>query len=233
MMAALGLLLVALGWVLYRDWQFWFPQTDSDGSASATQVESEGPSSPENTSTNGPSTASTHLEGGRITRSAPEPPAPLQPMGAIVLDRAMLPPLQVEVVAGNERHIVQPVSPAVNVDLQPSGQNRPGTVSPGAVIEASERVRLSADTAHVVSRPVEPSYPMLAKQMKVQGAVVLEAQIGKDGNIQDLHVITGPTILSSAAVDAVRQWRFKPYLHAGQAVETQARITVNFTISAY
>ncbi len=83
----------------------------------------------------------------------------------------------------------------------------------------------------LLSRPVQPNYPLLAKEMKVQGAVVLEALIGRDGNIQDLHVLSGPTILSTAAREAVKQWRFRPYLQSGQAVETEARITVNFTIS--
>ncbi len=78
---------------------------------------------------------------------------------------------------------------------------------------------------------MEPNYPVLAKQMKVQGAVILQALIGKNGNIQDLHVLSGPAILSEAARQAVKQWHFKPYLLAGQAVETEARITVNFTIS--
>jgi protein TonB len=83
----------------------------------------------------------------------------------------------------------------------------------------------------VVSRPVDPTYPLLAKQMKVQGSVVLQALIGKDGNIQELRVVSGPTILSAAAREAVKQWRFKPYFQSGQAVDTEARITVNFTIS--
>ena len=97
--------------------------------------------------------------------------------------------------------------------------------------DATGRVHLSPGAAQILSRPVEPSYPLLAKQMKVQGAVVLEALIGRDGNIQDLHVLSGPTILSTAAREAVKQWRFRPYLQSGQAVETEARITVNFTIS--
>jgi len=80
---------------------------------------------------------------------------------------------------------------------------------------------------------VQPEYPVLAKQMKVQGAVVLQALIGREGSIQDLHVVTGPAILAAAAQEAVRQWHFKPYLQNGQAVETEARITVNFTISTY
>jgi protein TonB len=67
--------------------------------------------------------------------------------------------------------------------------------------------------------------------MKVQGSVVLQALIGRDGNIEDLHVVSGPAILSSAAMQAVKQWRFRPYYLSGEPVETQARITVNFTIS--
>ena len=66
--------------------------------------------------------------------------------------------------------------------------------------------------------------------MKVQGSVVLQAVVGADGNIENLRVLSGPAILSVAAQQAVRQWRFKPYLQNGQPVETKARITVNFSI---
>jgi protein TonB len=84
----------------------------------------------------------------------------------------------------------------------------------------------------VISR-VDPSYPLLAKQMKVQGAVILEALISKNGSIQDIQVLSGPAILSEAAREAVKQWHFKPYYQSGRPVETEARITVNFTISTY
>jgi periplasmic protein TonB len=70
----------------------------------------------------------------------------------------------------------------------------------------------------------------LAREMKIQGAVVLNALIGRAGNIQHIRVLSGPTILSAAAQEAVKQWRFRPYLQSGQAVETEARIIVNFTI---
>jgi protein TonB len=76
-----------------------------------------------------------------------------------------------------------------------------------------------------------PDYPRLARQMKVEGTVILQAMISKDGSIQELQVLSGPGILSTAAREAVKQWHFKPYLVNGQPVETQARITVNFTIS--
>jgi protein TonB len=67
--------------------------------------------------------------------------------------------------------------------------------------------------------------------MKVQGSVILQALIGRDGAIQNLHVVSGPPILAGAAEQAVRQWRFKPHYLGNEAVETQANITVNFTIS--
>ena len=72
---------------------------------------------------------------------------------------------------------------------------------------------------------------MLARQMKVQGSVVLQVLIGRDGLIQNLQVVSGPPILASAAREAVRQWHFKPHYEGTESVETQARITVNFTIS--
>ena len=58
----------------------------------------------------------------------------------------------------------------------------------------------------------------------------MQAVIGADGNIENLQVVSGPAILTAAAQQAVRQWRFKPYLQNGEAVETKARITVNFSI---
>ena len=124
----------------------------------------------------------------------------------------------------------------MKVDLQPQPPASPSQAAAKrasdstGVTAAAGRVRLSPSAAGIVSRSVEPNYPLLAKQMKVEGAVVLNALIGRDGNIQQLQVLSGPTILSAAAREAVQQWRFKPYLQLGQAVETESRITVNFTI---
>jgi protein TonB len=67
--------------------------------------------------------------------------------------------------------------------------------------------------------------------MKVQGSVLLQAFIGVDGVVRDLRVLSGPPILASAAREAARGWRFRPYLQHGQPVETQATIAVNFTIN--
>ncbi len=75
------------------------------------------------------------------------------------------------------------------------------------------------------------SYPLLDRAMAVQGSVLMQALIGVDGLVQDLRVISGPAILVPAARQAVRNWRFKPFLQNGKPVETQARVTVNFAIN--
>ena len=121
---------------------------------------------------------------------------------------------------------VQPGTPASAT--QAASREKPSDST--GVVAAAGRVRLSPNATGIVSRSVEPDYPLLAKQMKVEGAVVLNALIGRDGNIQKLQVLSGPAILSAAAREAVQQWRFRPYLQSGEAVETESRITVNFTI---
>ena len=102
---------------------------------------------------------------------------------------------------------------------------------PTAVVSVGDHVQLSPQTAQSVSVSVPPDYPLLARQMKVQGAVRLQALISREGTIQELQILSGPSILATAAREAVKQWHFKPYIQNGQPVETQARITVNFTIS--
>jgi len=75
-----------------------------------------------------------------------------------------------------------------------------------------------------------PSYPLLTQATAVQGSVLLQTLIAADGSVEEMRVISGPTILVSAARQAVQQWKFKPYLLNGKPVETYARVTVNFTI---
>jgi TonB family protein len=177
----------------------------------------------------------------KATKVAPKPAVTVAdtsaPLAPVVTNRAVLPPLEIQVVAGNRHQTVQAKNNSVGLDMGSAGSSEPATPTTNDVVSnasqsTAEHVQLSTDTAQVVTHPVEPNYPLLAKEMKVQGSVVLEAMIGKDGKIQDLRTVSGPSILSSAAREAVQQWRFKPYLQAGQAVETVAKITVNFTISA-
>jgi protein TonB len=75
---------------------------------------------------------------------------------------------------------------------------------------------------------VEPVYPRMAVLANMQGEVKLHALIAKDGSIQSLSLSSGPPILARAALDAVRQWRYRPYILNGQPVEVETFITVNF-----
>jgi len=166
------------------------------------------------------------------------PPSTEAAIPAPTVTRKVLPPLAVEVFAGGRPVPLQSKpTVAVHVDTSNGIQGRaatPGgdaTVAGGSDPSSPGRVRISAEALQVLSHPVDPNYPLLAREMKVQGSVILDAYIARDGSIQALKIVSGPTILATAAMEAVRQWRFKPYLQAGQAVETEARITVNFTIS--
>ena len=77
---------------------------------------------------------------------------------------------------------------------------------------------------------VEPEYPEAAKQQHIQGLVILEVNVGKDGGVQELTVISGNSMLAIAASDAVRKWRFRPLLQNGRAVQFLTRIKVDFVL---
>jgi periplasmic protein TonB len=239
MLVALALLLVALVLVLFKNRDFLFPSSTTTESEPVDQPASGTAAKPRSRASNGRRTASVSPKPkphATATANAPSAKAELAP---VITNRTLLPPLEVEVVAGNQHRIIQPGSNSIKVEVQRSGTSAAAAVtSPAAggdggstAAGPSERVVLSPDTTQIVSHHVEPTYPLLAKQMKVQGSVVLQALVGKEGNIQNLQVLSGPAILSSAAREAVKQWRFKPYYQAGHPVETEARITVNFTIS--
>lgn len=78
---------------------------------------------------------------------------------------------------------------------------------------------------------VQPQYPPLARQARVQGIVVLRAVISRDGKIENLQVIGGHPLLVKSAMDAVRQWRYRPYYLNNEPVEVETQVTVNFTLS--
>ncbi len=243
MLGSLCLLLLALGIVLWHDRDFWFPETpeaESDQSAENSPIARKAPAQPTAVSKPAPPGKTTHHVALHIETPAPSTPALSTPVPPVAITaRTVLPPLDVEVVAGDTHRTIRPGSSSVHVELQPGVPAEPirevdatSTESAANVTSnTAERVQMSADASEIVTHPVRPNYPLLARQMKVQGSVILLALIGKDGIIQNLRVVSGPRILASAAQDAVRRWRFKPHLQDSEAVETQAQITVNFTIS--
>jgi protein TonB len=80
-------------------------------------------------------------------------------------------------------------------------------------------------------RRVQPTYPPLARNARIQGKVVLTAIISKTGTIENLQLVSGHPMLVPAAIDAVSQWRYRPYILNGDPIEVETQITVNFTLS--
>ena len=78
---------------------------------------------------------------------------------------------------------------------------------------------------------VEPRYPPLAIQAHIQGQVVLQAMISRSGLIENLQLVSGHPMLAQAAIDAVSQWRYRPYVLNGEPVDVQTQVTVNFILS--
>jgi periplasmic protein TonB len=255
MVGSLCLLLLALGIVLWRNRDFWFPgsqeetqEAELDQPLESSPAAGVAPAQPAMASTKPAIKARTKTKAkhhvASAAKAAAPAPAPTTPPPAVETTRTVLPPLEVEVVAGDTHRKIRPGSSSVRVDLQPGAPPQPVTeaavtrnrnedteTAAKVTTEAAERVEMSAGTSDIVTTPVRPNYPLLARQMKVQGSVILQALISKDGVIQNLKVVSGPHILAGAAQDAVRQWHFKPHVVGNEAVETQAKITVNFTIS--
>jgi protein TonB len=249
LLLALALLVVAIAVVVVGDRQFWFgPEPlvlDSDGTEPAvappaqpvpsatqpTQPSSTQPTPPSATQPTQkmpvPAPAATPVakKHARAVKGPVRSAAKAAPKAAnsptVATTRTVLPPMDVDVVAGDGHQTVRPANKAAKVEILTPGS----APKVGAVTNAIGRERISGDAAQS-----EASYPLLAQNMNVQGSVVLQAIIGADGIIENVHVLSGPAILAAAAQQAVREWRFKPVLQNGQPVETKANITVNFTI---
>jgi protein TonB len=78
---------------------------------------------------------------------------------------------------------------------------------------------------------VQPQYPTLARQARIQGVVVLRALITRGGKIENLQVVSGHPLLVKSAMDAVLQWRYRPYYLNNEPVEVETQVMVNFTLS--
>jgi protein TonB len=140
-------------------------------------------------------------------------------------------------------HDEGPITPP---DLPPgvwgsTGSNSPagvlnsiGTSTPLAVLKPpalTHPLRISHWAEGNLIYRVQPVYPPLARQARIQGAVQLRAIISRTGTIEHLTVESGHPMLSGAAIDAVRQWRYRPYLLNDEPVEIETEITVNFVLS--
>jgi protein TonB len=99
-------------------------------------------------------------------------------------------------------------------------------------VATPQRVRVSQGVSQgLLIKKVQPAYPPLARQARIQGQVLLQAEISKDGAIQNLRLISGHPMLAPSAIEAVKQWRYKPYYLNGEPVEVETQITVIFSLS--
>jgi TonB family protein len=107
----------------------------------------------------------------------------------------------------------------------------PGELQHASALEPAGTVEVAPDVAEgSMLHRVEPEYPEEARKQGIQGAVVLEVRIARDGAIQNVKLVSGQPSLANAAIAAVKQWRFRPRLVQGQPVEMQTSITLNFRL---
>ena len=99
--------------------------------------------------------------------------------------------------------------------------------------DAPEHVRVQAGvTRGMLIKKVPPKYPKKARKNHIEGTVILHAKISKEGDIADLSVISGDPMLTQAALDAVKEWKYRPYLVEGKPVAVETEIRVNFQLAA-
>lgn len=109
-----------------------------------------------------------------------------------------------------------PSAPRSNLPVDP---DRPGVV----------RVAQGEMAEFLISK-VPPEYPAVPKRARIQGTVVLRIDVDKEGNVSNIQLISGHPLLAPAAIDAVKQWKYKPYLLNGKPVEVETQVRVNFTL---
>ncbi|MFZ1143014.1 MAG: energy transducer TonB [Candidatus Sulfotelmatobacter sp.] len=109
--------------------------------------------------------------------------------------------------------------------------NHPASLPVSAAAPTVRPFRSSSLLAGSLVRRVQPVYPSLARSARVQGTVVLSAIISKAGTIENLRVLSGHPMLVAAAIEAVSQWRYRPYILNSEPIEVETQITVSFSLS--
>jgi TonB family protein len=155
-----------------------------------------------------------------------------------ITQSAIRSPLALQVISGGgERQMVRTRDDSIYLGVHDKTPDAPDAVNANPAygrgeIKVAEQARPSSGFIELQS-PAAGSDPVVEKQGAIEGSVVLQARIDKDGNIHNLQAISGPEILFAAAREAVKEWHFKPSYKDGQVVETDAQITVKFAISAH
>jgi protein TonB len=110
----------------------------------------------------------------------------------------------------------------------PASQAAPPQTQP----QSPKRVRVSQGVLQgMIASKVQPKYPKDARKQRIQGPVVMQAIIGTNGDVIDLRLVSGHPLLAPAAMGAVKQWKYRPYMLNGSPIEVETMITFNFTLS--
>jgi TonB family protein len=137
-------------------------------------------------------------------------------------------------VAGSPEELEGIINSLQRLSFRDESKPAVGIISsrPPTSSQLPQRVRVSqgVSTGLLVTR-VQPHYPDEAKEARIQGLVVLRTEIDKNGDVEDLFVVSGDPLLVPAALEAVKQWKYKPFLHSGQPVSVETQVTVNFVLS--
>jgi protein TonB len=183
-----------------------------------------------------PAAGARHASANAVTvarppaRPFPAPRSYTNPVNTIIDSADFAPPA---FTLGSPSVQAHSVGPLVRGDgMGPASRPFAPPPPPPAKPEPPQRIRVGGNVqaANILSR-TPPSYPPLAKQARVSGVVRLEGIIARDGTVQRLQVLSGHPLLVPAAVEAVKQWRYRPTLLNGEPVEVVAPIEVNFILS--
>lgn len=167
-----------------------------------------------------PTGAATVSNKAPLAKASPTVPASprVPPGGLLVLE------------SGKEIFRMPPNQNTETISDNTGAVQRASSVEPDTVSAAGSANTTPPLMESRVLHRVEPQYPEAAREQNVQGVVVLEVHMGTDGGVQDVQVVSGSRLLTQPAIDAVKQWKFKPQVVNGIPVEMQTRITLNFRL---
>lgn len=159
---------------------------------------------------------------------------PASPAGAAVYMRSNIQefhgsyvPRDVELIVGGKKALEAHLELLEDLTQKDDGYFAPP--SDAAVAPVVKMINVSSGVSRVMlEHGTAPEYPVAAKAAGISGTVVLEARISKEGSVSDLKVVSGPQELQQAAIDAVRAWKYKPYLVNGEPVEVRTQVNVTF-----
>ncbi len=238
--------LAALGWKLGRFATNLAPQHVSAPQSlaqpvpapapSSAPVAAPSPSAPDRptstTQTVTPKTAAATLPGKPPAEAANPPVIRIAANPVPEVKKPDAPPLRVKSNAGTtqgEEPAPQLPGPLAVASANDSSLNGLMAASPSLPKPALASLRISQGVSQgLLIKRVQPKYPQAALAAHTQGAVQIQAFINKEGSVVNLKVLSGDPVLARAALEAVRQWRYKPYYLDGQPVEIETQITVNF-----